>query len=147
MLVGLHHSITLSFLLVGHTKFVPDWCFDLLKQSFRLTKVGSIDSIAGVVDRSAEVNVSQLVGTLEGETLVQTYRWDDYFSSYMRKLVGIKKYHHCQFTIDSPGVVFVKEFSDSDEIAVNLLKDESWVPNSRQLQDKIHRPGLSLEGQ
>lgn len=76
---------------------------------------------------------------------MQTYRWDDYFSSYMRKLVGIKKYHHFRFTIDSPGVVFVKEFSDSDEIAVNLLKDEPWVPNSRQLPDEVHRPGLSRE--
>lgn len=77
---------------------------------------------------------------------MQTYRWDDYFSSYMRKLVGIKKYHHFRFTIDSPGVVFVKEFSDSDEIAVNLLKDEPWVPNSRQLQTRY--TGLdSLERQ
>ena len=24
---GLHKNITLSFLVVGHTKFAPDWCF------------------------------------------------------------------------------------------------------------------------
>ena len=30
--VGLHDKITLSFLIVGHTKFSPDWCFGLLKQ-------------------------------------------------------------------------------------------------------------------
>ncbi len=27
---GLHESITISFMLVGHTKFSPDWCFCLL---------------------------------------------------------------------------------------------------------------------
>ena len=27
---GLHKSITISFLIVGHTKFAPDWAFGLL---------------------------------------------------------------------------------------------------------------------
>ena len=47
--VGLHKEITISFLLVGHTKFSPDWCFGLFKQLYRKTKVGSIDDIAEVV--------------------------------------------------------------------------------------------------
>lgn len=28
-----------SFLIAGHTKFSPDWCFGLLKQSFRLPQL------------------------------------------------------------------------------------------------------------
>ena len=40
VMVGLHRSITLSFLIVAHTKFSPDWCFGLLKQRFRRTVVG-----------------------------------------------------------------------------------------------------------
>ena len=31
-LVGLHENITLSFMIAGHTKFSPDWCFGLLKK-------------------------------------------------------------------------------------------------------------------
>jgi hypothetical protein len=27
----LHTSIHLSFLIAGHTKFAPDWCFGLIK--------------------------------------------------------------------------------------------------------------------
>ena len=39
VLVGLHtHHI-----VVGHTKFAPDWCFGLLKQCFRRTHVGCLD--------------------------------------------------------------------------------------------------------
>ena len=70
-LVGLHKSITLSFLMVGHTKFAPDWCFGLFKQLFRRSKVDCIDDIASVVDQSADVNVSQLVGTQEGQYWLQ----------------------------------------------------------------------------
>ena len=62
VMVDLRHSITLSFLVVGHTKFSPNWCFGLLKQRFRCTKVGCLDDIVGVVNTSAKVNVAQLVG-------------------------------------------------------------------------------------
>ena len=39
VLAGLHDEIELSFLVVGHTKFSPDWCFGLFKRAFRRTKV------------------------------------------------------------------------------------------------------------
>lgn len=32
VMTGRHTQITLSFLVVGHTKFAPDWCFGLFKQ-------------------------------------------------------------------------------------------------------------------
>ncbi len=43
-----HTRITLSFLVVGHTKFSPDWCFGLLKRLYRRTVVGSLMDIAEV---------------------------------------------------------------------------------------------------
>lgn len=39
VLVGVHASVTLNFMVSGHTKFAPDWCFGLLKQSFRRTSM------------------------------------------------------------------------------------------------------------
>ena len=50
VLVGLHRTITISFLIVGHTKFSPDWCFGLFKQKFRRTKVSCLDDIVKVVE-------------------------------------------------------------------------------------------------
>jgi len=44
-------SITMSFLIVGHTKFAPDWAFRLLKQRFR---VDCLDDLVRVVEGSAE---------------------------------------------------------------------------------------------
>lgn len=65
--------ISLSFMVVGHTKFAPDWCFRLLKQQYRCTRVSCLDDIVKVVESSAHVNMAQLVGTQEGENIVPTY--------------------------------------------------------------------------
>ena len=79
--------MTLIFMLVGHTKFAPDWCFGLFKQQYRHTFVSSLDDIADVVNTSADVNVAQVVGTQNRETVVPMYNWtivlpskDDHFN-------------------------------------------------------------------
>ena len=55
VMTGLNKKITLSFMVVGHTKFSPNWCFGLFKQTFRRTKVGCLDGIARVVENSVTV--------------------------------------------------------------------------------------------
>ena len=62
VLTGRHNRITLSFLLVGHTKFAPDWSFGLLKQRFRKEVVSSLNELAAAVEASAVHNVAQLAG-------------------------------------------------------------------------------------
>ena len=74
-----HSNITLSFLPVGHMKFSPDWCFGLLKRQYKRTKVGSLKSIAEVVNNSAECNVAQLVSREDGSTIVPTFDWTSFF--------------------------------------------------------------------
>ena len=44
VMTGLNKRIEISFMMVGHTKFAPDWCFGLLKQRFRRTKTSSRSS-------------------------------------------------------------------------------------------------------
>ena len=85
VLTGLHHEIKLSFLIVGHTKFAPDWCFGLAKQCYRRSQVSSLDDIANTVARSSVVNVPQLVGTLDGDILVPTYNWSEFFEDHVIK--------------------------------------------------------------
>ena len=109
VLVGLNKKITLSFLIVGHTKFSPDWCFGLFKQAFRRTKIGCLDDIARVVDESALVNHAQLVGRQDGTVVVPTYDWAKFFDTPFRQgaLKGIKSMHHLTFTDKMPGSVIV----------------------------------------
>ena len=146
-IVGLHTKITLSFLVVGHTKFSPDWCFGLLKQRFRRTNVNCLDDIAGVVDSSASVNIPQLVGSQEGEVVVKCYNWVEIFQPHFQKLKHIKSYQHYHFDSSMPGTVSFKVASDSEVETINLLKTPAWSPQASDLPQQICPAGLSLERQ
>ena len=151
VMVGLHRSITLSFLIVGHTKFSPDWCFGLLKQCFRRTVVGCLDDLVQVINTSATVNVAQLVGSQEGETIVPLYDWTAMFAGHLRKVKNIKRYQHFRFASSSPGAVTVQLASDTEEESIVVLADRDWVPSLHSLSTVTPPPppprGLSHERQ
>ena len=64
---GLQSSINYDFLLPGHTKFAPDWCFGLVKQKTRRTFISSLFDIAWAVEESASVSVAEFVGLHNGQ--------------------------------------------------------------------------------
>ena len=123
VLTGLDKEITISFLPVGHTKFAPDWCFGLFKQRFRRMKINTLDDIAAAVDTSSVVNVSQLVGTLDGQCLVPTYNWSDYLDKHTLKtaLKGSRKIttlnlhptHLVQYSSRRPVEVMRRQYNSS----------------------------------
>lgn len=147
-LTNRHSSITLSFLVVGHTKFSPDWCFGLLKRHFRRTRVGSLKGIAQVVNESADCNFSQLVCSDEGTPIVNTYDWTSFFAPHLKKISGIKKYHHFRCDSTKPGKVFVKVHADTEEIEIDLMKHKpGWAPDHSELPPIVPPKGLSAERQ
>ena len=85
---GLHTSVALSFLLVGHTKFAPDWCLGLVKRKYRHTHVSSLQEIANVVTAPTQkgVNIAQLIGDESGKVFVPVYDWDGHLSSHFPTL-------------------------------------------------------------
>ena len=141
-----HSDITFSFLVVGHTKFSPDWCFGLFKRLYKRTKVSSLKDVAEVVNKSAECNFAQLVSREDGSTIVPTYDWTSFFAPHFKKIVGIKKYHHFRMSSSQPGVVFLKEHSDTPEVKLSLLK-QSWTPTKEELPNVVPPKGLSAERQ
>ena len=147
ILSGLNKKITLSFLIVGHTKFSPDWCFGLFKQTYRRTRIGCLDDIVRVVETSAAVNHAQLVGTQDGKVLIPTYNWATFFDRPFRQraLKGIKSMHHLTFTDSRRGYVIVKDSVDAPEREIKLSQDDEWAPNAEDLPPIIPPPGLSLE--
>ena len=92
VLTGLHEEIKISFLPVGHTKFVPDWCFGLFKRHYRHCTIGCLDDIVQAVNQSVLPNITQLVETHEGTTVVPMYEWSSLFDK--RTIKGITKMHH-----------------------------------------------------
>ena len=132
----------MSFMLVGHTKFSPNWCFGLLKQRYRRTFVSSLQDLVDVVNTSADVNTAQLVGTQDGEVVVLMYDWAGFLQQYIRKVPRMKSYHHFTFSSAKPGVVTMKEFSDSPSTAYHILVDDTWDPKCDQLhQGSSHQLG------
>lgn len=143
VLCGYHHSVLYSFLIAGHTKFSPDWCFGLLKQSFRRNFVSSLFDLMRTVDNSTVtgVNISELCGRHDGTVLVPVHDWATYLQPFFKKISGITKYHHFRLSKEQPGVVFCREFVDSPETQWQILKDVSDKPPAR-LPPIITPPGL-----
>ena len=144
---GLHEEITLNFLVTGHTKFAPDWCFGLFKQAFRRSRVSCLDDVAAVVRNSTTsgVNIPQLIGSESGETIVLCRNWQQFLERFFRPLLKIKSYHHFRFNAHEPGVVFAKEFNDSPEVRVDLRL--GIVTFGADLPDVIPAPGLDYKRQ
>ncbi len=125
-----HSSIAIHFLITGHTKFAPDWCFGLLKQKYRRTPVSCLSYMEGVVRNSTVTgaNVPQLVGTEDGRQLVPTIDWQTFLGPYFRTMPGVKSYQHFRFESQSPGVMFYKQYSDSPESSFQILKCADRLP-------------------
>ena len=134
-------------MIVGHTKFMPDSCFGLLKQKMRRTPIECLDDIVNVVNQSATVNRAHLVGAQDGKVLVPTYNWLSYFTEYFKRIPHIKDYHHFTASSDTPGVVTCKKYSDSSEFKHNLLKDPNIIPTTGELPPTVAPKGLSDERQ
>jgi len=141
-MVGLHDSVTMSFMLVGHTKFSPDWCFGLLKQKYKRVYVSCLQDIVDVVNMSADVNTAQQVGSQDGEVIVPTYDWSTFLGEHFR----MKSYHHF-ISSSTPGVITLKQFSDSTSTNFRILVDDRWAPTPVELTLLILPPGLSNERQ
>ncbi|XP_064614611.1 uncharacterized protein LOC135478267 [Liolophura sinensis] len=143
--VGLHKSVSLNFLIAGHTKFAPDWCFGLLKRAFKRNLVPAQSVLETVVNESSSVNIAQVVGYEDGTTVVPVSDWQAFFKNSCKPLHGIKKYQHFRFDDAHPGSVFVKEHSESAETEFNILMSDSSFP--RGALDVLAPPGLPLQRQ
>ena len=141
-LTGRHSTVHHSFLVVGHTKFAPDWSFGLYKRLFKHTKVGSIAEIEEVVNQSAVCNAAQVVCHEDGSMIVPMYNWSTLLAPYFKKIVGIKKFYHFRMLSSAPGILYVKEHTDTEELSLTLLRD-NWQPNSASLPPGLEPRGLS----
>jgi hypothetical protein len=68
------------------------------------------------------INRSQLVGDQAGKVVVPMYGWDALLGGYFKKFTGILELHHFRFTVQEPGILFHKQFSDSEEQSTKIRK-------------------------
>ena len=145
VMTRLHHTINYNFLLAGHTKFAPDWCFGFAKQRTRRTFISSLFDIARAIEDSATVNTAELVGLHNGNVLIPTYDWMSYFETFFNRIPHLKTYHDFRFDKDFPGTVFCKQYWSSEEQALNILKHERNVPEQGRLPPVVTPQGISRE--
>ena len=50
------------------------------------------------------------------------YDWSALLGQYFRTIPNITKYHHFAVSKETPGTIVCKEFADSPEVEVELLK-------------------------
>jgi len=126
VMTGRHKSITLSFMLVGHTKFSPDGYFGLIKKKYRRSKVYTYHQLVDVINSSTngKFNVCHTFGDANQDKNVQFRKWSVWLKKYFRELPGITGYQHFRFTATSTGKVVVKQYADTEEKTISLLKDK-----------------------
>ena len=74
-----------------------------------------------------------------------TYNWSDFFATRMKKVPGIKNYHHFSFNSNNPGVIYLLR-SDSEAESFHILK-EPWHPDLENFTAVIAPKCLSAERQ
>ena len=105
MLVGLSDELSLSYMLVGHTRCTVDGNFGLPKKSFRSNEVDSIADCVKMTDNSCGAN----------EALHFSWSWQEWDAipaRFLSPVKGIATYQHLSVTRDAPGQVTMKHYGD-----------------------------------
>ena len=134
---------SLSFMLAGHTKFAPDRFFGLFKRRYRHSQVNTLVDVALAVETSTTTgqNKVQLTVDERGTRQVKYFDWSAFFGTVFRNLPNMTTYHHFRSTSSVPGVIFAKEFADTEEKQFKLLKDGCDLSGQSE-PTEIHPPGL-----
>jgi hypothetical protein len=150
VMTGQHKSITLSFMLVGHTKFSPDAYFGLIKKNYRRSKVYTYDHLVDVIDSSTteNFNVCQTYKDKHGRKKNQFRKWSSWLGKVFKELTGITNYQHFRIDADAPGKINVKCSVDAEEEIFFLLKEKTFQFDERSGKPSCFTSkGLSAERQ
>ena len=143
VITGKHKSITLSFMLVGHTKFSPDGYFGLIKKRYRRSKVYTYDHLVDVINSSTTggFNTCQSYRNSQGHDVIQFRKWSDWLGQIFKNLPEIMRYQHFRTNVNVLGEISVKESVDAEEKTFTLLKNEaSGADEELRKGPPVHTP-------
>ena len=149
---GHHEVITLSFLLTGHTKFGPDWCYGLFKQHALDCRVDCLEDIAKAArDASPTLNIliPHIVNDQTGRQGIPLRDWAKFLGQRFNKLGGLKSFHQFQFEMvcdkkEKQLQVHCKEAADGMVCRQYPLKNTSY--DHYQLPDIIPLSDVAASG-
>lgn len=138
VMAGLESSITVSFMVVGHTRCSVDGGFGLAKKRYRMSDCNTMEELSQVISSSSLQNDVNCASW-------EWHKWDDFLASKFRKIDGITKYHHFVFSIEHPGCVKMYKVSNDDNpISLQLSKTPPInLIDATVLPAILPAPGLS----
>ena len=142
VIMGLHQKITLSFMLVGHTRCFVDGNFGLLKKCYRSGDVDTVQQLSQIVNISSRTNTAQMYPW-------EWREWDKMLDNLFTPVKGIRSYQHFSFSSEKKGQVSMKCLSDGEEKTINILKRGITVRTVQRaaLPRVIHPGGITRERQ
>ena len=143
-MTGRHTTILVSTMMAGHTKFWCDLAGGTFKRKWSKSKASSMAEIAQVVEKSTPGghNVPQL---LCDETIF--YEWSSFFTLVFRNNPNITEHHHFRFTAEKPGVVYLRELVDQEEVAFQMLLQPKLTFPDHVPSDPSVNKGIALDRQ
>ena len=97
---------------------------------------------------SVEQTIPQLIQDIFSVVQVAFHWWTMFLSNFYTPIPNISKYHCFCASADNPGIVFVREFSDSPEMQFTILKKGlSLEALHTTMPEKTAIPGLDINQQ
>ena len=148
VLTGKSKSVSLSFMLAGHTKFSPDRFFGLVKRQYRRAAANTLEDMGRIVRESffAGKNIPQFTTDMLGQRHVHWYDWVSFLGQYFQSVPSITSYHHFTMNEENPGVLILKKHCDSEEEMFSILKKGASV-DSASIPSEIKPAGLDAARQ
>lgn len=122
VMTGNNTTISLNFMITGHTKFAVDRGSGLLKRKFSRTKVNYLADLVKVVEDSSIVNEAVLVGNKARNSFVPVHDWRAFLNPHFMKFPQILEHHNFYPDAARPGVISANKFYNSNPQDVKILK-------------------------
>ena len=120
--------MSLSFMIVGHTRCLVDGHFGLLKRRYRQHDIYTLPQLVTVAEDSAKTNFAHLV---DGDGMWR--EWDVFLQQLFRPVKGVRSFQHFLFNSETPGVVLVKATRDGKEKQLSLQRETAISTQAKRI--------------
>ena len=117
IIIGKLQEISVNFMIPGHTKFMPDGFFGLLKRKLKKHHCDSWKQIPKLIEQSSiaeKKNKAKTYGSRMNQ--FQYYNLKAHFNGWFKEIPDITSYQHFRFSSLNPGFVFTRMQHNGPEI-------------------------------
>ncbi|WAR22598.1 hypothetical protein MAR_016572, partial [Mya arenaria] len=116
-----------------------------LQVKWRASNAETLEEVADTVRKSSRVgyNIPQYVNNPAKP--VTFYNWTEFFRTLFKPIPGLTKYHHFRITSSHPGTVFLREYADNQEVAIEITRPQRQPIPSSDMPERIDNQELDAK--